>query len=249
METDGTPRRQPDAEPNERSVIAHDAGLQQTAEHLSLRAGLLNGAFEKILQYGLQDTSREEFGGYFPSMDSDLVDALYGAYKQTLALVRSHCQEEYRLICSEQQVLDRLRTLDQIDQVQQPVPEATPQGGFRATPLGDLRATPLGSARRTPGSRKALAASSAKQAASEAVVRDAESTARRYALQQEAANLQNMLEKARRTENRLALTLALRQEAVGKMVSTYQQAVADVKQVYDITRAWPTAPRLNGSSD
>ncbi|EFJ39701.1 hypothetical protein VOLCADRAFT_108528 [Volvox carteri f. nagariensis] len=164
----------------------------------------------------------QEFSEYFPKMDTEIVDALYEVYKQTLGHVRSHCQAEYEMICAEYRVPDRLRDLE----------------GSHHNTAGPISED---AARLTPGRTcmNAPSGAPASQGPSVEVVQHAERIARRHALLQEAAHLEDTLEKARRTENRLSAMLAMRQEAVEKIVTTYQRVVTDVKQVYDITRVWP----------
>ncbi|KAG2424250.1 hypothetical protein HXX76_014633 [Chlamydomonas incerta] len=181
---------------------------------------LLQEAFGKALEYGLKDPSRREFGAFFQDLDDVLVDALYDTYQQTLALVRSHCQEEFKEVCKEQDVEEQLRQLEA---------EAA-----QASTSGDA-GTPFKSR------------STAEDVSGEVVAR-AEAAARLHALKQEAAYLQDLLERARTTEARLTEALAMRQGSVDKMAATYNRVVSDVKQVYDITRVWPSAPRLGGTT-
>ncbi|KAG2440590.1 hypothetical protein HYH02_010171 [Chlamydomonas schloesseri] len=183
---------------------------------------LLQEAFDKALEYGLKDPSRREFGDFFPALDDVLVDALYDTYQQTLALVRSHCQEEFKEVCKEQGVEQHLRQLEDAEAAQ-----ASTSSGAPGTPF-KLR--------------------SAAEDVSVDVVARAEAAARLHALKQEAAYLQDLLERARTTEARLTEALAMRQGSVDKMAATYNRVVSDVKQVYDITRVWPSAPRLSGGT-
>ncbi|PNW83637.1 hypothetical protein CHLRE_05g237750v5 [Chlamydomonas reinhardtii] len=182
---------------------------------------LLQEAFEKALEYGLKDPSRREFGDFYPELDDTLVDALYDTYQQTLVLVRSHCQEEFKEVCKEQGVEEQLRQLEEAEAAQ------ASTSGAVGTPF-KLRDTAEG--------------------VSVEVVARAEAAARLHALKQEAAYLQDLLERARTTEARLTEALAMRQGSVDKMAATYNRVVSDVKQVYDITRVWPSAPHLGGTT-
>ncbi|KAG2488713.1 hypothetical protein HYH03_012713 [Edaphochlamys debaryana] len=216
-----------------------DAGAG--AELLGRRGALLQEAFVKALEYGMQDPSREEFGDSFPDYDSALVDALYNTFQQMLAGVRSHCHAEFGDLCTEHHIHDHLRTLDEADGLPSTAAAADAPTPIRDRPNGELRSPGLGVAAATPSGVNG------DSAVAEAVSR-AESAARLHALRQEAVHLQDLLERARTTEARLTEALALRKGGADKMAATYHRVVSDVKQVYDITRAWPTAPKLGGAS-
>ncbi|PNH06006.1 hypothetical protein TSOC_007660, partial [Tetrabaena socialis] len=181
------------------------------------RQALLREAFDKALGFGLRDPTRQEFGACFPGLDGTLVDALYDTYKQTLTLVRSHCQAEFVEVCGEHQVEAQLRELEGADAAQRPSAAAEPGAE--------------GPAGRNPASTDAPGPAGAAAAGNgPALVLRAEAAARLHALRQEAAQLQDMLERASTAEARLAEALSLRTGAVDAMAATFTRVVSDVKQ-------------------
>ncbi|KXZ50778.1 hypothetical protein GPECTOR_15g463 [Gonium pectorale] len=143
-------------------------------------------------------------------------------------------QAEFQQLCAEHRVHEQLQALEPADGVLASTSRASP------SPL-QLRMMATGE--RSP----AIVATGvdAKGASADVACR-AEAAARLHALRQEAAYLQDMVERARSTEARLVEALALRQGNIDKMAATYNRVVSDVKQVYDITRVWPKAPQLGG---
>lgn len=74
-----------------------------------------------------------------------------------------------------------------------------------------------------------------------AAVQASEAAARMEAMQAEAERLQDLLERATTQQDRLRDALSMRQGHVDKALLNYSNAVTDVKQVYDVARAWPSA--------